>query len=337
MEEVICVGTTINKDTGIKYYRLQNIDGRLRDVKYEELLKVMKKDKINVINMAVLRTKDNGDTLIFISDYYEIPKERLQYNLHKIEEYKKYENKQGLVGRIFDFEFNNNYFYPEILILKYYDAPGRREVTIPDFVDGFKPTFKPSTTYGAFCGVKHLEKIKMCDNVKGSLVALFKNMECKQLDLTEFDTSNVNSMDAMFSGAYIDKVIFSDTFNTRYVKNMQGMFNSSKIKNMRLPRNFTADSLTSMAYMFTSFESNLLDFGDNFDIRNVKTIDSLFVFAKIKRIRLGKNFNTDNINVATSLFTDCDVAELIVDKNISKDTLKNIKINLKKNVVITKE
>ncbi|MDO5557940.1 MAG: BspA family leucine-rich repeat surface protein, partial [Clostridia bacterium] len=122
-----------------------------------------------------------------------------------------------------------------------------------------------------------------------------------------FDTSRVKDMRSMFdhSGGSNLEILDLSNFNTKNVEKMEQMFYYMKeVKTLKLGDNFDTSNVTSMRGMFAHmWNLTTLELGDNFDTSNVIDMNSMFaIMKKIKNLNLGQNFVTDNVNNMAFMF-----------------------------------
>lgn len=148
---------------------------------------------------------------------------------------------------------------------------------------------------------------------------MFVDSNVPEIDLTEFDTTNVVDMDYMFLEANLgdclslvsstitqantpDRNIL--TLNTEGVISMSGMFKDCKVKHLDL-RNLRTDNVTDFSDMFCSC-NDLIDLNvDGFDTSKAKDFHGMFQGC-IKLTQLNvKHFNVDNILHMSCLFSRC--------------------------------
>lgn len=148
---------------------------------------------------------------------------------------------------------------------------------------------------------------------------MFVDSNVPEIDLTEFDTTNVVDMDYMFLEANLgdclslvsstitqantpDRNIL--TLNTEGVISMSGMFKDCKIKHLDL-RNLRTDNVTDFSDMFCSC-NDLIDLNvDGFDTSKAKDFHGMFQGC-IKLTQLNvKHFNVDNVLHMSCLFSRC--------------------------------
>ena len=79
-----------------------------------------------------------------------------------------------------------------------------------------------------------------------------------QIDLSNFDTSKVTNMSIMFNNAKLDTLDLSN-FNTSKVEDMNNMFRYATIKNIKGLDKFDTSKVKNMSYMFFYGDFNILD------------------------------------------------------------------------------
>lgn len=148
---------------------------------------------------------------------------------------------------------------------------------------------------------------------------MFVDSNVPEIDLTEFDTTNVVDMDYMFLEANLgdclslvsstitqantpDRNIL--TLNTEGVISMSGMFKDCKVKHLDL-RNLRTDNVTDFSDMFCSC-NDLIDLNvDGFDTSKAKDFHGMFQGC-IKLTQLNvKHFNVGNVLHMSYLFSRC--------------------------------
>lgn len=280
MEEVTHVATIRNEDNSIKYYRIQNKYGKLRDVEPETLYSVMVDNKLKVHNIKIY-------------DIMEQINIKYKSSLDKYKAYESFESKQRLVGRLFDFKVMGTKNNPLIALKKCYGSQHSSVIDIPDFVDGILPNKEVYNASSIFNDCKYFDKVKMRGNVTGRLIGLFKGMDIDKLDLSEFDVSNITNMDSMFYGCKIKSLEFGEYFNTSKVTNMSGMFYNSKIPYLSL--SFDTTNLNKAEGMFERSQCIEIMLGDRFNTHNVTNMKTMFFNCEAEKINLGNNFDTTNV------------------------------------------
>ena len=130
-----------------------------------------------------------------------------------------------------------------------------------------------------------------------------------EINLSNFDTSKVTSMDNMFERCSSLTSLDLSNFNTQLVKRMNFMFSG-------------CSSLTSLDLSF-------------FDISSVTTMDSMFSHClSLTSLNLS-NFNTSSIESLDSMFYNCNNLEYINLFNFNQSNLKpNMFVNIPNNLII---
>lgn len=160
-------------------------------------------------------------------------------------------------------------------------------LTTIDFGEKFD-TSKVTDMAAMFQGHRSLKEIDLSDfdtsNV-ANMLHMFEYTGITTLDLSSFDTSNVTDMTEMFARmSNLISINFGNKFYTDKVLDMQGMFNQC----------------TSL------IELNLC----SFDTRNVLDMNSMFRdTVDLENIRVGPNWTTTNANI-TDMFTGSSVSSV---------------------------
>jgi len=127
----------------------------------------------------------------------------------------------------------------------------------------------------------------------------------ESIDLSSFNTTNVNSMSNMFYGCSSLKSIDLSSINTIKVNNMNHMFHGcSSLKSIDLSsiNTFNVIDMSYMLYRCSSLESIDLS---SFNTNNVNNTSYMFYeCSSLKSIDLS-SFNTTNINDMSGMFYGC--------------------------------
>jgi len=146
------------------------------------------------------------------------------------------------------------------------------------------------------------QKIFLNSNSGKTFIGLKKLHE---LDMSNFDTSNVNDMSRMF--AYLESIVDLDLsdFKVKNVKNMEYMFTGmEKIQNLNLNWENKSD-VTNMRGMFSGLTSIKLLNLSNFDTRNVTNMSAMFEdLRSVESIQFGENFITKNVITMGGMFSN---------------------------------
>ena len=123
-----------------------------------------------------------------------------------------------------------------------------------------------------------------------------------ELDLSSFDTSNVTSMDAMFTGMSNLTTLNLSNFDTSQVTSMDAMFGDmSSLTTLNLS-NFNTSKVTNMDSMFANMRNlTTLDLS-NFDTSNVTNMRDMFSgMSNLTSINLF-NFDTSKVTDMRAMF-----------------------------------
>ncbi|GEO63938.1 BspA family leucine-rich repeat surface protein [Companilactobacillus nantensis] len=129
-----------------------------------------------------------------------------------------------------------------------------------------------------------------------------------KLNLSKVDTSNVTSMNGLFSGDYLSSLDLS-SFNTRFVTNMSNMFGGTTVPELDLS-SFDTSNVTDMSDMFNSTAIPVLDLG-GFNTTNVKNMSNMFSGINYQKAISGQavtsldlsSFNTGNVTNMSNMFS----------------------------------
>lgn len=148
---------------------------------------------------------------------------------------------------------------------------------------------------------------------------MFVDINVPELDITEFDTTNVINMDYMFLESDLGDCFSLGsptnaqantpgrnilTLNTEGVTSMSGMFKDCKVKHLDLS-SLRTNNVTDFSDMFCSC-NDLIDLNvDGFDTSKAKDFHGMFQGC-IKLTQLNvKHFNVDNVLHMSCLFSRC--------------------------------
>lgn len=148
---------------------------------------------------------------------------------------------------------------------------------------------------------------------------MFVDINVSEIDLTEFDTTNIVDMDYMFLEADLGDCFSLGsptnaqantpdrntlTLNTEGVTSMSGMFKDCKVKHLDLS-SLRTHNVTDFSDMFCSC-NDLIDLNvDGFDTSNAEDFHGMFQGC-IKLTQLNvKHFNVDNVLHMSCLFSKC--------------------------------
>ena len=126
------------------------------------------------------------------------------------------------------------------------------------------------------------------------------------IDLSNFDTTNVTDMRYMFADCRSLTSLNVSNFDTSKVEDMRYMFSScSSLKNLNLGEKFDTSKVTSMEAMFNGCSSLTSLNVSNFDTTNVTDMRSMFDNCSSLTSLNVSNFDTSNVKNVGSMFCNC--------------------------------
>jgi surface protein len=135
----------------------------------------------------------------------------------------------------------------------------------------------------------------------------FANGNIKEIiGWANFNTSEVKTMEGMFSGAYNLESINLSYFDTKNVENMANMFrNCYALKSLDLSK-FNTEKVTNMNQMFCNMDAiTSLDLS-SFNTAKITNMSNLFYGCeKLESIKLGEKFTTGIVSNMSQMFADC--------------------------------
>ena len=146
------------------------------------------------------------------------------------------------------------------------------------------------------------QKIFLNSNSSKAFIGL---KELHELDVSNFDTSNVNDMSRMF--AYLENIEDFDlsNFKVKNVKNMEYMFiGMTKIRNLNLDWENEC-GVNNTRGMFSGLESIRSLNLTKFDTRNVTNMSAMFEnMSSLENIQFGEKFITKNVTTMGGMFSN---------------------------------
>ena len=141
------------------------------------------------------------------------------------------------------------------------------------------------------------------------------------LDLSKFDTTTVTNMGFMFSGSKALTTLDLSNFNTSKVTTMSGMFQScSSLITLDLS-NFNTSNVTVMDYMFYLCTSLTTLDVSNWNTSKVRNMQNMFGYCKALRTLDLSSFDISNVNDMMNMFTNC---TNLTDINLSSFDTSNV-------------
>ena len=129
------------------------------------------------------------------------------------------------------------------------------------------------------CKVQLLDLSSFDTSNVENMGGMFCRCEAQPLDLSKFDTSNVTNMSCMFLG-YKDQFLDLSSFDTSNVKYMNSMFCGCNVQSLDLS-NFDTSNVTDVNHMFYECQAQSIDLS-GFDTSNVTDMRFMFDGCKSK-------------------------------------------------------
>ena len=136
---------------------------------------------------------------------------------------------------------------------------------------------------------------------------LFENIQFKYIDISDWDVSNVMTMNCMFAYCIELKSVGDiSKWNVSKVTNMYCMFLNCKFFNQDLS-GWDVSSVTYMGYMFCGCESFNQDIS-NWNVSKVNNMNNMFYCCKKFNQDLS-GWNVSNVTDASDIFDDCAIKD----------------------------
>lgn len=296
-----------DKNNRIKSYKLLNIKGETTEIDAEYLKQEIAAERLYVVNLTL--TSDNR---LVDKQLNYVPNAR---KLAAKESAIKIIQKSKLLGR--EPMRISAVKSPCYLVSQ---TPERHILYVPDATIGFK-----------FGIIEILEELRGSIKVIGgsnltTTQLLFFECSFDLIDLSDFDTHNVMSMESMFQKCSAQKINFTDfdtssvvlmnnmfafcdttdldltSFDTRNVKDMKDMFTLCHTKSINLSH-FNTNNVTNMSKMFEHFECPDIDLS-SFDTHNVTQMEHIFFGCTADNLDIS-NFDISKVKNTEFMFSGC--------------------------------
>ena len=147
---------------------------------------------------------------------------------------------------------------------------------------------------------------------------MYYNSQASTIDLSSFNTSNVNSFSRTFEGTVVKELDVSN-FVTKKVRHMDGMFQKTNLTSIDVS-NFDTSYVGFMNQMFYNTKLTEIKGLENFDTSMVLYMNNMFWKCPASVIDVS-NFDTSSVTDMSSMFSDTVATTLDVSKfNTSKVT-----------------
>ena len=282
----------------IQEEKIQNISAKSLIKNFKKYESEMNKTNNNCIAGEIIIGRNDINKKIQIINSFENIKNSWEYE-GNVDDYKhlnEKEFKENIEIKINGSKIEYTYFYK-------FEVEGT--VTIE-----YSMKKSLTKTNYMFYNCKYLRNLDLSDfnteNVEDMSYMFFGCSKLTYLNLSNFNTAKVTSMFCMFNGCKSLKELDLSDFNTGNVENMSFMFYDCKSLNSLNISNFDTQKVTDMSYMFRGCESLMTLDISNFNTDKVE--DMSFMFSNCKSlINLNiSNFNTQNVTNMNDIFAYCD-------------------------------
>ena len=157
---------------------------------------------------------------------------------------------------------------------------------------------------------------------------MFRNCDnIKSVDLSSFDSSEVNNMNYMFGKChYLEEVNFGNLVTDKVI-DISYMFNKCYyLKKLHFPLSFNTKKVEKMNFMFHGCQKlSEIKFSSSFITNNVKTVKSMFKkCVNLKSIDL-TNFTSENLLDMSYMFHECTKLEkILLNKEFKTNKVTNM-------------
>ena len=339
-EKLIYMKVT-NIDTKVEYFDYipyDNLDKTLDGLDYKiyffEFNEVDNYLKIKVKNKIYMTLKKNN---IEKNENYIIAKIEIKEQINKnknvqiINSFEQsnrlYKNNQSNMTET-GILFNPNKSYSEIIdMIKKYENENEIKENCELIIDYKKVPFNYVWQFSSIG--THYIQYKFKKPLTKSNFLFYKCKYLTEIDLSNFDTKNINNMENMFDGCSSLKKINLTNINTRNVLSMFGMFGECSSLEQIDFSYFNTEKVQNMQRMFFHCVSlKVLDLS-YFNTQNVTTMRSMFSgCSKIQSINLS-SFKAVYLQDISYMFNGCtnliylDVINLHADKITDKENVFN--------------
>ena len=201
-------------------------------------------------------------------------------------------------NNLININYNNNFNTSKVTNMSYMFLPAEPG----DWGSIITLTVNNKNVKPSFIDRKNDGEIEMMTSGGGG-VGFYSVIE--KLDLSNFNTSNVTSMESMFAGCSSLTSLDLSSFNTSKVTNMVAMFGGcSSLTSLDLS-GFNTSNVTDMVAMFEGCSSlTSLDMS-SFNTSNVTNMAYVFNECQSLTSLDLSNFNTSNVTNMKSMFSSC--------------------------------
>ena len=201
-------------------------------------------------------------------------------------------------NNLININYNNNFNTSKVTNMSYMFLPAEPG----DWGSIVTLTVNNKNVKPSFIDRKNDGEIEMMTSGGGG-VGFYSVIE--KLDLSNFNTSNVTSMESMFAGCSSLTSLDLSSFNTSKVTNMVAMFGGcSSLTSLDLS-GFNTSNVTDMVAMFEGCSSLTSLDTSSFNTSNVTNMAYVFNECQSLTSLDLSNFNTSNVTNMKSMFSSC--------------------------------
>ena len=166
--------------------------------------------------------------------------------------------------------------------------------------------------------IKGLDKLDTSNVIE--INGIFSDSSAKIIDVSNFNTSKVTNMLAMFSGAKATEIKGLTNLNTSNVTTMSNMFGRCETPTLDLS-SFNTSKVTDMSYMFGESKATNIKGLNKFDTFKVTNMWGMFKNSQVDTIDVS-GFDTSNVTTMYEMFSGTKATNLkgLTNLNTSKVT-----------------
>ena len=301
-----CIQKFRNKHGKIYGYKLQDSSGQIRDVTSEELKRAINDKQINITNLVlttdgriISKRKDTSNIETDIDSL--IAKARIS-GKHTI--------KNGIhIINVSDSKvlayIPNDIDNTILLSGTFENIKGHLKVIGGSALIDAEGLFE-------YCKAQSLDLTNFDTSNIEYMSRMFQNCSINHIDLSNFNTSRVNDMSYMFCMCNAQTLNISN-FNTSNVVNMHQMFKGCKINKLNLS-SFNTERVNNMHAMFYDCETEILDL-HNFDTSNVLDMSEMFYNCRTNNIDIS-NFSISDKTNLYKMFSMCNAEKITLSSKL---------------------
>lgn len=324
--KLLCIEKIRNRNNQIIAYRLQDKQGSIKVIASNTLKDAIRHNRLEVINLKLASDNKLIDRVWYSEDErikQLINKSKiLGYSVREINTVYNNNNKCILISnRSAD---NHILYIPDnITILN-----GDRVAVFAKDIEDLKGHIKVIGGHNLIdassmfyrCQAQSIDLTEFDTSKVRTMESMFNSCTAKVLDLSNLDTSNVTDMHMMFSDCGVTKLDVSN-FDTCNVEDMLMMFSKCNIEDLDLS-SFRTSRVSDMRHMFSLSKFGSLDIS-RFNTIGVLKMSSMFSFCETKSLDLS-SFNTINVIDMNHMFEYCTSEHIDISNFVSYGSIKNM-------------